>query len=92
MSNKKDLERNLTIITSYLTKEEAEEMLPLYKKYYNPNLGDMFLGDGDNPYLILSHSFYWESTNEKHEFWNKLAKKLDERYRSLNVKKLNQST
>ena len=43
MSNKKDLERNLTIITSYLTKEEAEEMLPLYKKYYNSNFGDMDL-------------------------------------------------
>jgi hypothetical protein len=92
MSNKKDLERNLTIITSYLTKEEAEEMLPLYTKYYNPNFGDMFLKDVDNPYLILSQSFYWESTNEKHEFWNKLAKKLNERYKSLNVKKLNQST
>jgi hypothetical protein len=92
MSNNKDLKRNLTIITSYLTEEEAEKMLPLYKKYYNPSFGDIFLGNIDNPFLILSHSFYWESTNEKHEFWNKLAKKLHERYTSLHLKKLNQST
>lgn len=79
----KELERQLRVITPYLTKEEAEKVLPLYKKYYKKEFSEIGLKKETHPSRLLSEAFHWRMTEEGHDFWEQLNSKITERYNSL---------
>lgn len=84
MNHKKELQRQLKVITTYLTREEAETVLPLYKKYYSPLFADIDITKVVDPNTLITHAFYWEGTKEGDEYWRNISNTVGMRYLSIN--------
>lgn len=84
MNHKKELQRQLEVITTYLTREEAETVLPLYKKYYTRGFANIDTTEVVDPNMLITHAFYWEGTKEGYEYWRDISSTVAARYLSIN--------
>jgi hypothetical protein len=79
---KKLEQKEIELIQSYLTQEEAKVIIPQYKKNYDEinNLGEL---DCKSPAECLNDAFTWSNTCEGHHYWHEIHKVLGERYREI---------
>lgn len=73
MITKELLER----LQSYLTKEEAEEVIPQFKKQYDPEFGSINQESKASDLLLCG--FDWELSQEGGDYWDNLYIKVLER-------------
>jgi hypothetical protein len=74
--------KHIDLFQRYLTKEEAEEIIPLFKKNYNEYFAIEAKGIVKNGPESLQYAFHWEKTPEKHDYWEKIYKFICERFNS----------
>lgn len=74
LSNKK-----IETLKSFLTEEEANEIIPLIKKYYGNYDRSLTLKDDVSASSILYLGFHWTETPQGHEYWHKIRGKVIER-------------
>ena len=71
--------RKIETLKSFLTEEEAKEIIPLVKKYYG-NYGPSVTLTEDAPASsILYWGIHWNETPQGHQYWHDIRGKIIER-------------
>ena len=74
LSNKK-----IETLKSFLTEEEAKEIIPLVKKYYGNYDHILTLQDDVSASSLLYWGFHWTETPQGHQYWHDIREKIIKR-------------
>lgn len=71
--------RKIETLKSFLTEEEAKEIIPLVKKYYGNYDASVTLTEDAPASSILYWGIHWTETPQGHEYWHDIRQKIIER-------------
>lgn len=71
--------RKIETLKSFLTEEEAKEIIPLVKKYYGNYGPSVTLGEDAPASSIIYWGIHWNETPQGHQYWQDIRVKVIER-------------
>lgn len=65
-------EKHLDLFKRYLTREEAEEIIPRFEKNYSKDFAKNGKKQIKTGSAVLNLAFNWEKSPEGHEYWKEI--------------------
>jgi len=72
-------QKEIELIQSYLTQEEAKTIIPQYKENFNSDFRK-HNAFKFNPFDCLNFAFHWDKTPQGYDYWYRVYVLLKERY------------
>jgi len=73
-------QKEIELVQSYLTQEEAKTIIPQYIKNFKDDFRRNLSFDLYAPHDFLNYAFEWSKTDQGHRYWEDIQIKLRERY------------
>lgn len=76
-------QKEIELVQSYLTQEEAKTIIPQYKENFNSDFrrsNALTIAVDPSPSACLNDAFLWETTPEGHDYWYRIYGLLRQRY------------